>query len=954
MKKINFLICVALIFANANLFSQNNITSSNKITGELLKQMQTLQATQKISCVVQMKNALPFESTKSSSVKEKIEIYRKAAEESQKKILEYLHQMPEGKAEIQQKYWIINGFHLMATADVISDIVQREDVKVISEDVIVSLPPNETAVADATKTIKSRAVEWNITKVKADQCWDAGYTGKGVIIGILDTGVDYTHPALVGKWTGYWHVSQGFSQSPTPYDDNNHGTHCCGIILGGDGRGTFAEDIGVAPDARFVPVKILSGSGWGTGTQILEGMQYIADLKATVDVKAISNSWYSSHEAIYFFDAAKAITDIGILSIYCNGNTGPGTETVGSPADYPNTIGVGNTDNTDDINSSSSRGPAPSNPPYNTTSYWLRGDWSYIKPNISAPGTDINSAKPGGTYWQMTGTSMATPHVCGAAAVLFQKNYNLTQQQVYTLLIDNSDHPAQGAPYPNNNYGWGRLNVYNSLQATTPGGSGGPHIAIASQNIDNVTAGQTGNLTLSVINLGGTGSNTTVKFISNDNYIKVNSGSQNFGTLTNNQTANNNSTPFSFTAHALTPAYHQASLSVILHADGSPNYNDTITFSIIIGTMPSPVPFYSDDFEYIGTDSFPLLWTTNKYWSRINSKSHSTSHCSYSGAVFEGNSYLTFANGVDLSKYMAIAIDFWHSYDIGFSGNAGNLHVEISEDGGTNWADLWSDDLLTNLQIPWTHITTPTINSQSKNFKMRFDLNIVNATGVTKTDWWVDDIVISAVKNNEPPYFTNTTVWPDTIFTGPFPVNSDITDGNGVKTTSFHYRVNGGGWNQIALPKLTGKTYQATIPAQNLNDIIDYYLWAEDSVNPANAGTAPIGAIQATEYYTFKIWNPLNVSTYNPINNISVYPNPATSEITINVNISQKSDLNIDVYDITGRKIETVVNKNNVSGNQIVKFNNDKHLEPGVYYFKIICKGSENNVYEMIKKVVVL
>ncbi|MDD5569747.1 MAG: S8 family serine peptidase [Bacteroidales bacterium] len=951
MRKIYILFAAILILLYAiNATSQ----TSNKITPELLRQMLAFKSGEKISCLVQMKTTYPYESVRNNSVKSKIETFRKIAKTSQEKILALLRSMPPEKAEVKQTYWVMNGFHLIATADVINEMAKRDDVEKIFDDEIVTLPPEE---ADATKTAPSRAVEWNILKIEADKCWDAGYTGQGIVIGILDTGVEYTHPALTNKWAGYWHVAQGFPQQATPYDDNDHGTHCMGTILGGDGRGSGTNDIGVAPDAKFVAAKILGSNGSGSSNQIIEGMQFMADTKALIDIKAISNSWTSNSGGTYYVAACRTLDSLGIYSVFATGNSGPNASTAGAPADYPNEMGIGNTDDQDDINNSSSRGPSTnSKPPYNDLSQWIRADWNYIKPNISAPGTNINSAKPGGTYWQMTGTSMATPHVCGAVALLCQKNPVLTRTNIYNLLVDNVDLPSQGAPYPNNDYGWGRLNVWKALQATPTANM--PWVAMLSRNVDVVTAGQTGNAIFTIKNIGGSdANNTTVKLISKDIYIIVNLGNQNFGTLASTQSANNNSTPFTFTAHQLTPAGHVANMIFIVHADGTPkNYDDTIEFTLTIGTAPPPFPIYSDDFEYVGgADSFPQYWTVTGNWSRITANSHSATHSSYSGAITGGTTvttYLTLKNAMDLSKYTSAYIDFWHSFDFDADFTA-TATMETSTNGGTNWVSVWNSSLSgSNKTIPWTK-DSASIISLSNNFKVRYVLS-ANAFFVKKADWWIDDFEIKVPSDVEPPYFDNTTIWVDTPYTGPFIVKSDVTDDNGVDSVRLYYKINGGSWNQLAMAKTTGNTYQATIPAQGINDSIKYYLWAKDKWAQPNKGTVPVGAIQTTDYFKFKIIYVNTPEKQKLVNEIIVYPNPSNNYIDTYIDVLKKSKLEISFYDLTGRKIETIINKEVDSGYYQFRFNEDNNIKPGVYFIHISCTDGLNNTFKTVKKIIIL
>ncbi|MGB9719854.1 MAG: S8 family serine peptidase [bacterium] len=319
-------------------------------------------------------------------------------------------------------------------------------------------------IPEETKTSDMRMPEWNIRKVKADSCWIAGYTGDSIFIGILDTGCSFTHPALSGKWSGYW--KDCVNAQPQPYDDNGHGTFAAGIICGGDGFGPFVDDIGVAPGAKLVASKVFDQNGAGQYTWLDAGLQWIADLKVDsgVDIRAVSNSWGGNTYDLHFWNICLTYKSIGILGMWSIGSGGPGSGTCSAPGNYPLVLGMGATDSLDNIASFSSRGPAPNQPPWNDTIYWFRRDWNLTKPDIVAPGVNIRSSYNNGSYAIMSGTSWTNPHAAGGAAILCQANPALTVTELYNLFLDNADTVYYGG-YPNNTYGWGRLNLWRTLRS---------------------------------------------------------------------------------------------------------------------------------------------------------------------------------------------------------------------------------------------------------------------------------------------------------------------------------------------------------------------------------------------------------------------------------------------------------------------------------------------------------
>ncbi len=431
--------------------------SSVMLSPELLTQLEILPDNEKITVIVVMNSEYPFDAVKNFSIKERAEIFKEIARKSQKDLIDYLNMMSEDVEQIKQ-FWVFNGMHITATKRIIKQLTNRNDIKYILHNETITILPHEI-VPD------SRTPEWNISKVMADSCWYAGYTGDGIYIGHLDTGCDFNHPALTGNFSGYWRdCVNGQTQ---PYDDNGHGIFSAGIICGGDGLGPFTNDIGVAPDAKLICAKTFNSYGSGQYAWVDEGMQWIADLKTDsgVDIRAVSNSWGSSRYDLHYWNMCLTWKSIGILGLWSIGSSGPGQGTCVAPGNYPLVLGSGATDSNDFIPAVSCRGPAPDSPPWNDTIYWYRRDWNLIKPEIIAPGMNIRSSYRDGGYATMNGTSWTNPHVAGGVAILCDAGSNLTNTQLYNLILDYADRPSHGAPYPNNTYGWGRLNIWRTLQA---------------------------------------------------------------------------------------------------------------------------------------------------------------------------------------------------------------------------------------------------------------------------------------------------------------------------------------------------------------------------------------------------------------------------------------------------------------------------------------------------------
>lgn len=435
-----------------------------KMTQELVQLLNNTSDNEKVLVIVHMNTEYPYDQLRGMSPQEKCTVFQDVALNSQRQIVEYLKSLPDEIAEVGGQFWIFNGFHLKATKPIIYELAKRDEVWFICHNGVIKLDAEIVPEPDVT----GRTPEWNITKIKADSCWIDGYSGAGIIIGHIDTGVLTTHEALAGKWLSpYW--IDGVSGQTSPYDDYGHGTHTMGTILGGDGPGSFANDVGVAYGAQYIPTKAFNASGSGQYAWIDTCMQYLADLKqGGVDIRVIGNSWGGSGTDLHFWDAVLNWKSLDVFPVFSNGNSGPGSGTVGSPASYPLSMGVGATTVDDTMASFSSRGPAPNQSPWNDPQYWYYSTWNLLKPDVSAPGYNVRSSYNNGNYTSMNGTSMASPHVTGGTAILLEKNSSLTPDQLYEIFYTTCDQPSAGAPYPNNNYGWGRINLYRALQQTPP------------------------------------------------------------------------------------------------------------------------------------------------------------------------------------------------------------------------------------------------------------------------------------------------------------------------------------------------------------------------------------------------------------------------------------------------------------------------------------------------------
>ena len=353
--------------------------------------------------------------------------------------------------------------------------------------------------------------------IDAPEAWDIQKGNQNLVIGVIDTGVDYNHPDLVGNiWTnpgeiagdridndrnGYIDDVRGWDFA---YNDNNpmdvrgHGTHVAGTIAGKGNNGVGVT--GVAWNAKIMPLKFLNDTGWGYTSDAISAINY-ATAKG---VKLTNNSWGGGDYSQALSDAINTAGQRGALFIASAGNSSRNTDTTPSyPASYnlANIISVASTTRTDGLSSFSN---------YGATTV-----------DLGAPGSDIYSTLPNSSYGTYSGTSMASPHVTGAAALLWSQNPTWTAQQIKNRLMSTGDSISA---LNGKTVSGKRLNIYNALIIN---GTAGADNLTGTANAD-VINGLAGNDTLNGLagndTLSGDAGNDTLtgglgadKFIYNTN-----------------------------------------------------------------------------------------------------------------------------------------------------------------------------------------------------------------------------------------------------------------------------------------------------------------------------------------------------------------------------------------------------------------------------------------------------
>lgn len=452
MKKntLLYLLSTAII-----IFGAASPATAADLSPELEAALLSSGASEEISVIVTLADQVDLQSFKGDSRagqrRALVQALKSKADQSQKPLVATLRQLGVKGLE---KFWIFNGVAFRATPEQIYRVAAYPGVNEVRLDGTLNVP--ETA------TTATSDPEWNLVAVNAPDLWNAGFTGSGIVIADMDTGVDVEHPDLSGNWRGgdnSWYDPNG--EHSTPYDSDGHGTQSMSLIVGGEAGGT---SIGMAPGAEWIAVKIFNDTGEAAYSSIHLGFQWLLDPDnnpATNDSPDIvNNSWglrTGVNQCITEFQAdVQALTAADIAVVFAAGNEGPSPSTSISPANYPDSFAVGAVDSNLEIVSSSSRGPATCD--------------GSTYPQVVAPGLNVRVADLtfGGlfpnSYTTVSGTSFSAPHVSGSMALLRSAFPGLTVDEMNQALEETAFDLGQfGA---DNDYGNGLIDLaaaYNQL-----------------------------------------------------------------------------------------------------------------------------------------------------------------------------------------------------------------------------------------------------------------------------------------------------------------------------------------------------------------------------------------------------------------------------------------------------------------------------------------------------------
>ncbi len=536
------------------------------ITGHLAGQMKTTGVDEMIRINITMTEQFNVQELlsgvksmdKENRRKQVIQTLKDFTTQSQQEVIAELNflQQAESVKDVNA-FWVANVISCKATPAAIEQIAYLEGVASVDYDELRTVvDPMENKNAQFIQgNAGSKEITWNITKVNADDVWALGLTGEGIIVSVIDTGVNYDHLDLEDHmWESEEYPNHGWDfyfNDDDPKDEYGHGTHCAGTVAG---DGTAGSQTGVAPDALIMACKVTNAAASSAESMIWDAVEF--SIEQGAHVISLSMGWqhsWGTNRQVWrqTFDAVLAA---GMVASVAAGNEGdqqgsyPIPDNVRSPGDCPppwlnpdqtltggtsSVICVGSTTSGDFMSSFSSRGPVTWEliNPFND--YPHNPEMGLIRPDVVAPGSNIKSlAHYSNTGYESgwSGTSMATPANAGMIALMLQKNQQLTPEQISQIAEETTYVLTTGK---NNNSGAGRIDCLAAVEAVSfPGPSYYEHtLNDATGNNDGlINPGESISVTLSIANFSDeevTG--VTVELSTSSEYITFSDNTEYFG-----------------------------------------------------------------------------------------------------------------------------------------------------------------------------------------------------------------------------------------------------------------------------------------------------------------------------------------------------------------------------------------------------------------------------------------
>ena len=405
-------------------------------------------------------------------------------------LLSYLEaRKSAGKVKEIRSFWISNVVNCLVKPEVVNELAAMKDLARLDYNkeryVLMSDAHQQGNTLMEPDNTLTNNLAWNVTLVNADQAWNEGFTGEGIVVAVLDTGVNYNHQDLQGNmWTHPDYPNHGYNTAGNNHntmDYNSHGTHCAGTVAGHGAAGTGT---GIAPGASIMALKVLSDSGSSSEAAVWAGIQFAVDYGA--HIMSLSLGWMHSWgpDRSTWRSTMNNALSAGLIASVASGNEGSSgsqpPSQVRTPGDIPPpwlhpdqtlqggisaVVSVGATTSNDNLAGFSSKGPVSWQDVSPFNDYAYAPGMGLIRPDVVAPGSGILSLTHNSNagYTTKSGTSMAAPAVAGAMALILSKNPNLLPEQV-SQILEETAFSTSGSK--NNTFGSGRIDALEAVLAT--------------------------------------------------------------------------------------------------------------------------------------------------------------------------------------------------------------------------------------------------------------------------------------------------------------------------------------------------------------------------------------------------------------------------------------------------------------------------------------------------------
>ncbi len=932
------------------------VKMENAAPGEKLKTLIFL--SEQIN-LIELKQEMDFiTSTRAQRHSSVIAELQQIATESQPDLLGYLSErQSEGAIGEFQSFWICNMIVAELPVSEIQTIAGRSDVDEIFSDFKGDLIKPVEIIKSDPPVINS--VEIGVRAIKADSMWALGYTGQGRLVCNIDTGVDGNHSALNQRWRGAngYPASESWFDSANPsnnfpHDEQGHGTHTMGTICG---RSTAGSDtIGVAIDAQWIAARAVDVSGGNIAASFQWAADPDGDPNTIDDVPdAISNSWGSIGNCPpNFYTLIDNCEAAGAAVIFAAGNEGPGGQSLRIPANRITTpyncfsIGAVNGANGNyPIASFSSRGPS-------------QCDGQTIKPEISAPGVNVRSSIPGGSYAYMSGTSMACPHAAGAFALLRQVSPNATVDTIKWAMMQTATD--LGSFGEDNTYGWGMLNVRAAMDLLPS--SNMPYLFVSAARVEEPNnnypdPGETIDLYVRLQNSGVSINNVAAVISSDDLYTTVISDSVFYGAIDGNDTSNT-SDPYIISFSEDTPLGRDVVFDLLITGDGGYSVNRNVTLTV--GQLEDPGiadhDIGSARFTISNFGQYGLIPTDiNTLWDGVGFKlTPNGTNLLFEGAFFVGDGPTRVSNGArddnqnmgdDFNAISAITLlepgpvaDQEYHTSFNDQNAAEPLGVLVSQESYafSNPPDdefIITEYTITNANIdpltgvlvahfedwdmPWNVADDRANFDRSRNLGYQYSTSNYRGQQVLSEMGVYSFMALDNAVNVYPPAFTIADKWSY--------MSAGIVDTAITTTRDCSIMITTGPYDMAP-----GESVVAAFSILGGNSLSDIQANADAAIARYNAMTAiDDDMVEIPDQFSL----------------LQNYPNPFNAQTKIAFAIPVSGQVSIEAFDLLGRKVETLFDGFKESGRHELVWDCSK-LSTGVYFYRLTA-GDQTAVKKM-------